>query len=98
MDRVRELAFLDYMTPNESWQNTISYLVELNASVRQFFVANFPFWVTSASPAAFSIAERTTVVTGILKELKDQRQYLRMDHGYVSVTWRGSLPLQLRNV
>jgi hypothetical protein len=79
LDRVRELAFLDHNTPNDSWMNAISYLVELNPSVRAFFVRKFPFWVIQSSPAVFTEDERTTVASGILQEFRQQRQYLRID-------------------
>jgi hypothetical protein len=79
MDRVRELAFFDCNTPNESWMNAISYLVELNPAARELFVRKFPFWTTQSSPAVFSEDERTAVASGILDEFRSQRQYLRID-------------------
>jgi hypothetical protein len=79
LDRVRELAFLDHDTPNDSWMNAISYLAELNPQVRAFFVRKFPFWVVQSSPAAFTEEERTAVASGILEEFRRQHQYLRID-------------------
>jgi hypothetical protein len=79
VDRVRELAFLDRNTPNESWLNAISYLAELNPAVRELFVRKFPFWMIQSSPSVFSEEERTAVASGILDEFRSQRQYLRID-------------------
>ena len=79
LNRVRELAFFDHNTPNDSWMNAISYLVELNPAVRKFFVRKFPSWVLQSSPAAFSETEKTGVATGILEEFRRERQYLRID-------------------
>ena len=79
LDRVRELAFLDRNTPNDSWMNAISYLAELNPEVRAFFVRKFPFWLVQSSPAAFTEEERTAVASGILEEFRRQHQYLRID-------------------
>src|SRR5690348_6527277 len=79
VDRVRQLAFFDCNTPNESWMNAIGYLVELNPAVRELFVRRFPLWTTQSSPAVFSESERTAVASGILNEFRSQRQYLRID-------------------
>lgn len=76
LERVRELAFLDYKNPNESWLNTVSYLAELNASVRTLFVRQYPFWMISASPAVFSTEEKDTIVTEILRFATAENQYL----------------------
>ena len=77
--RIRELAFFDPHTPNDSWMNTVSYLVELNPQVRALIIRKFPFWVLQSSPAAFNEAEKATVASGILEEFRQQRQYLRID-------------------
>jgi hypothetical protein len=77
--RVRELAFFDHSTPNDSWMNTVSYLMELNPAVRALFVRQFPFWVVRSSPAVFSETEKTAVASGILEEFRRERQYLRID-------------------
>src|ERR1700682_129820 len=69
LDRIRELAFADYRTPNESWLNAISYLAELNPDVRRLFVRQYPFWMTHASPVAFCSEEKDTVVSKILTTL-----------------------------
>jgi len=76
IDRVKELAFLDYYTPNESWLNAISYLVELNSRVRTYFVRQHPLWTISASPAAFSEEEKTSIVTSALENCIREKQYI----------------------
>jgi hypothetical protein len=76
MDRVRELAFLDYSTPNETWLNTVSYLVELNPRVRTYFVRQFPLWAISGSPAVFSEEEKTSIVTSALERCIREKQYV----------------------
>ncbi len=76
VDRVKELAFLDYYTPNESWLNAISYLVELNPRVRTYFVRQHPLWTISASPAVFSEEEKTSIVTSALENCVREKQYI----------------------
>jgi hypothetical protein len=76
VDRVKELAFLDYYTPNESWLNAISYLVELNPRVRTYFVRQHPLWTISASPAVFSEEEKTGIVTSALENCVREKQYV----------------------
>jgi len=76
VDRVKELAFLDYYTPNESWLNAISYLVELNPRVRTYFVRQHPLWTISASPAVFSEEEKTSIVTSALENCVREKQYV----------------------
>ncbi len=79
LSRIRELAFLDYNTPNDSWMNAISYLCELNAEVRKYFAREFPFWTIDASPAAFSGDEKMQILTGVLDTLVSERQYATGD-------------------
>jgi hypothetical protein len=79
LQRVKELAFLDFSTPNESWLNAISYLLEVNPDVRKAFVRQHPFWTLSASPAAFSEHERDIITNDILKEVTETDQ-LVCDH------------------
>jgi hypothetical protein len=86
MDRVRELAFVDYQNPNESWQNAMSYLAETNDSVRRFFVRNHPLWMLSSSPSVFSNEEKNTIVRGILEKLKTNNQFA-LDHPRLKI-WR----------
>jgi hypothetical protein len=86
MDRVRELAFVDYQNPNESWQNAMSYLAEMNDSVRNFFVRNHPLWMLSSSPSVFSNEEKNTIVRGILEKLKANNQFA-LDHPRLKI-WR----------
>jgi hypothetical protein len=76
MERIRELAFLDYSTPNETWLNTISYLAELNPAVRKYFVRQHPLWMISVSPAVFSKEEKTSIVTSALEACVQEKQYL----------------------
>lgn len=76
LDRLKELAFLDASTPNESWGNAVSYLVELNSSIRKAFVRRFPFWTLAASPAAFSEHEKDTVVNQILQDVTATNQFV----------------------
>lgn len=75
LDRIQQLAFLDAKRPNDSWLNAISYLAELNASVRSHFVRRYPFWMIHPSPAVFSSEERDTVVSEILETLETEGQY-----------------------
>src|SRR6516164_612619 len=60
--KLRELAFVDYDTPNESWMNCVSYLAELNAGVRRLFVRRYPLWMLGSSPTAFSEDEKDQIV------------------------------------
>jgi hypothetical protein len=76
LDRIRELAFLDYNTPNETWLNTVSYLIELNSLVRKYFVRQHPLWTISASPAVFSEEEKTSIVTSALQSCAREKQYI----------------------
>jgi hypothetical protein len=76
VDRLRELAFLDYDTPNDSWVNTVGYLVEMNSEVRKLFAANYPFWVINSSPAAFSDEERARIVRVVFKTVADENYYI----------------------
>jgi len=74
--RLKELAFLDATTPNDSWGNAVSYLVELNPSIRKAFVRQHPYWTLSASPVAFSVNEKDTVVNEILKDVTANNQFV----------------------
>ncbi len=76
IDRLKELAFLDYATPIESWQNAVSYLAELNDQVRRFFVRKHPLWMVDASPSAFSDDEKDQIVRGLLEQLDSTNQYI----------------------
>ncbi len=82
--RVKELAFLDYNTPNDSWLNTVSYLVELNPRVRTYFVCHHLLWTISASPSAFPEEEKTTIVASALEICARERQYL-LHHPLINV-------------
>lgn len=76
MERIRELSFLDFQTPNETWLNTVSYLVELNPAARAAFARKYPHWVLAASPAAFSEHEKDTVITEILLDVTKENQLI----------------------
>jgi hypothetical protein len=84
MDRVRELAFDNYHTPNESWQNAIGYLSEMNDSVRRFFVKNHPLWMLTSSPSVFSGEQKNTIVREVLKKLEKSGQFA-LDHPRLNV-------------
>jgi hypothetical protein len=76
-DRLRELAFLDYSTPNESWMNCISYMAELNADVKKLFVKQYPLWMLSSSSQAFKDDEKEQVMTGVLSAVASEGQYIQ---------------------
>lgn len=77
LERVLDLVHLEgTRIPNESWVNTVSYLVELHADVRRYFLRQHPRWVLQASPTAFSAEDRRQVVIGLSEELVHQRMYL----------------------
>ena len=84
LSRLKELAFLDFSTPNDSWGNAVSYLLELNSSVRQAFVRQYPIWTLTASAIAFSEHEKDMIVNQILKELTANNQ-LVSDHPRINV-------------
>lgn len=94
VERIRELAFVDFLTPNETWQNTVNYLVELNQEVKKLFVHSYPFWTLSASPAAFSDYEKDIVVNHILKEVASNNQFV-FDHPRIQVRRMASFITQL---
>lgn len=74
LDRIKELAFFDNDTPNDSWMNAISYLAEFNTQVRRYFLRNYPEWMFSLSPAAFSEAERTSLCSSFIEQLNRSGQ------------------------
>jgi hypothetical protein len=76
IERLRELAFLDHDTPNESWTNSVGYLAEMNADVRAFFVRKYPFWMLSSSPAAFSETEKDTLIRTVFEAVTSEDQYV----------------------
>jgi hypothetical protein len=84
LSRLKELAFLDPSTPNDSWGNAISYLVELNPSIRAAFVQQYPMWTLTASPMAFADQEKDTILNQILRELTTNNQYVT-DHPRIQV-------------
>jgi hypothetical protein len=76
MERVKQLAFLDYKTPNETWLNAVSYLIELNPNVRRYFVRNHPLWAISASQSVFSEEEKDFIVGSALRQCENEKQYV----------------------
>jgi hypothetical protein len=76
LDRVKELAFIDLNTPNETWVNAMSYLLELNPQVRAYFVRRYPLWAISSSPAVFSDLEKAAIVKSALDRCIRDKQYL----------------------
>ncbi|MGA2814226.1 MAG: hypothetical protein ABSG16_22740, partial [Candidatus Acidiferrum sp.] len=76
-DRLRELAFVNYSTPNESWMNCISYLAELNADVKKLFVKQYSLWMLSCSSQAFTDDEKEQVMTGVLSTVAAEGQYIQ---------------------
>lgn len=90
VERVRELAFIDYSTPCETWQNTVSYLVELNQKVKELFVRSHPFWTLSASSTAFSDYEKDEIINRILKEVTANNQFI-LGHPRIQVRRLSSL-------
>jgi len=82
IDRIRDLAFFEGGQPNESWMNTISYLAELNPSVRRYFARNHPHWLLMSSPGAFEHAEKRSMVEAVLARIDEEAAYL-LDHPLV---------------
>ncbi len=60
----------------KSWLNTVGYLAEINPAVRPLFVAQYPFWMVSSSPAAFSDEEKAQIVRTIFKTVADEDHYI----------------------
>ena len=74
--RFKELAYTDSISPNETWINAVSYLVELNPEIRRHFVAQYPLWTISASVAAFLEEEKTAIVASILRLCVREKQFI----------------------
>jgi hypothetical protein len=66
LSRFRDVACDANGSPNFSWSNTVSYLAELNAEVRDFFCNWHPLWMMNVSPTALSDAQKDAVVTATL--------------------------------
>src|SRR5262249_40102203 len=73
---LRDLAFIEGGSPNESWMNCVSYLAEINADVRKVFARHYPTWMLSSSPASFTEEEREHIVRGVLKAAANQGGYI----------------------
>jgi hypothetical protein len=64
---------------NPTWQNTISYLIELDPRVRGYFVVRHPDWVLTSSASAFSAGQKQEVVGRTVSELRSGGRYLLED-------------------
>jgi HEAT repeat protein len=76
VERVKQLAFFEDDTPNDSWLNTISYLVEMHPGVRRYFLNNHPEWMLASWPSAFAPEEKHLLVQNLLAALSRSDQYL----------------------
>lgn len=77
LDRIHMLVWHAHTTiPNESWRNCVSYLAELHSGVKRHFSVRYPDWMISVSPAAFTDAQRTELMTRLLDRLSEDRQYV----------------------
>jgi hypothetical protein len=75
IDRLKELAFVRE-TPIDTWANAISYLAELNPKVRGYVSLRHPELLISASPAAFTLDERTALARQLLRNFNAAEIYL----------------------
>ena len=82
LERFKQIAFDQAGAPNLSWQNTVSYLVELNAEVRGYFCRWLPLWLLNVSPTALNHIQRDHVVEATLRLLKRERMHI-IDHPLV---------------
>lgn len=76
VEKLRELAFIDFATPNESWTNCVSYLAEVNSEVRRLFGRQYPFWMLNSSPTVFNDQEKEQIVRGVLATVAGEGQYI----------------------
>lgn len=76
LERIKQLAFFEDDTPNDSWLNAISYLAEMHTGVRRLFLNNYPEWMLASWPSAFSPEEKRLLVQNLLKDLSRADQYL----------------------
>jgi hypothetical protein len=82
LERVKQIAFDLGGTPNASWLNAVSYLVELNGEVREYFCRWHPLWVLNVSPSALNNVQRDDVVTATLRLLRKDNMHI-VDHPQV---------------
>ncbi len=75
VDRLKELAFIGD-TPVDTWQNTVTYLAEMNDKIRGYFVNHHPEWLINVSPSAFTDGERTKLVRKLLQDINGSKTYL----------------------
>ncbi len=77
LEKIQELLFVEgTRIPNDSWMNTVGYLVEINKDARSYFAKRHPQWVLPASPVAFDQQERDSVVEQVLGELAQKGEFL----------------------
>lgn len=77
LGKIQNLVFFPgTRIPNDSWLNSVSYLVETHAEARRFFMHVHPEWVLPASPAVFGEDEKSELVRRILRDLVVSRLYL----------------------
>ena len=81
-ERFKQIAFDQGGAPNLSWHNTVSYLAELNAQVREYFCRWHPLWLQNVSPTALNNIQRDDVVAATMRLLKRERMHV-VDHPQV---------------
>lgn len=75
LDRLKVLAFHKGV-PIDTWLNTITYLAEMNANVRGYFVRHHPEWLIGVSVEAFSEDERTELTGEVIRWINGVPAYL----------------------
>jgi hypothetical protein len=80
LDRVRQLAFVDYNTPNDLWANTFGFLAEVNREVRRFLLESRPLWLLKCPARHFSYEECDVLVGGVLKTIAGEN-FIRLQLG-----------------
>jgi hypothetical protein len=65
---LRELLCVGQNKLNPSWANTASFLLEINASFRQYCSKEIPGACINASPEAFSAEQKDTIFTSLYDE------------------------------
>lgn len=75
LERLRELSFIAN-EPVDTWQNTITYLAEMNEQARQFFANQYPLWLINVSPQAFTHQERSVLTRRLISDINNAQQYL----------------------
>ena len=75
LDRLKELAFVGD-APVDTWQNTVTYLAEMNDKIRAYFATHHPEWLINVSPTAFSEDERTALTRRLVTLTNAAKAYL----------------------